>query len=91
MCWAFDVLPSALHDLYWRVTLEDIRFKLGNRLALQNLTGLQTFQAVAEVVSLAFGGKKGDSAPSRSDFDESAVPKTGAEAVAMFRKVMSGG
>ena len=71
------------------MSFADIEFKLSTQLSLLNLSGVQTFQAVAEVMSLALGGKKNDG-PTSEEVDRH-TPKTADEAIAMFAKVMSGG
>jgi hypothetical protein len=86
VCWAFGIVPSEFEELSWRVSFTDIRFQLNIQLSLEQMRGIQTFQAVAEVLAAAFGGKK-NSSSSIPQVDERFVPKSGAEAEMMFRSL----
>lgn len=68
------------------MSFSDLKFKLRTQLSLEQLKGVLTFQAVAEVVSLAFGGKRQETDENVREFK----PQTANEAIMMFKKFSSG-
>lgn len=72
----------------WNVTFGDVRMKIRLKAELENVHGLQAYQAVAEVASAAFGGKKSDDKPV---FDPSDQPGDMRSAEKRFAELMGGG
>ena len=75
---AFQTVPSGFLALSWGVTYHDVQTRLRLFLSEKQLLFNQDFQVLAQVVSMAFGGKQ-----------ESAIepPKTAAQAMAQFKSL----
>lgn len=73
-------MPSALYrDLYWRVTIGDIRTKLRLYVAEKQYGYIQDFETIARIISMALGGKEKE--------EEIPIPKTKGEAAMMVASI----
>lgn len=81
-CLAFNAVPSQLHrEIFWNVTLSDIKTKVKLYIGEQQAKIIQDFQSMMEVMSLAFGDG------SKKQDREVEKPKSAADARAKFAQL----
>lgn len=80
---AFNAVPSQLQEFYWQMSFRDIQTKLRLFISEKQWVINQNYQVFRQVVSEALGGTAGG-ASNEKVFQ----PKTQAEALAMFKKVV---
>lgn len=79
-------MPSRVNIIYWSHSLADIKYQLKIKFGERHAQLSQTFEALCQTVSLAFGGKSNKGRP-RVPKSEAYIPQTADEAMAAFNRM----
>lgn len=82
MCWALNIVPSQLRDLYYTVSYTDLKTAISLKTEEKLVDTMQMFESLAIIVSRALSG--GPSAGA----DPSKAPKTADELEAALARAL---
>jgi len=94
VCWAHGCRKSSLRELFWTNSYEDLQLTLRMKVADRQIEAVQMYEAMANVVSQAFGGE--DKGGSKGELTQVKVAdrnvaKTSHEAINMFNDIFGRG
>jgi hypothetical protein len=93
VCWAYGCRKSSLREVFWLNSYEDLQLTLQLKVADRKIEAVQAYEAMANVVSQAFGSSEpeGKKELSKVKVADRNSAKTSHEAIKMFSDIFGRG